>query len=187
MSSIKSKAEFYGLYYSHQLGNHSRLYHIKPTDTVSSVQRTVPWANHPVMVRHRVPNSPYCRFDLSLPQYLEWIKELGLRQEEFYVNELLPDHANSLQGEVTRSYDGDVNLWYSIGSGLRMRPAYAAMKSIDGLRARLLLKYFMDGSSHDFLQDLLVEYPDSAIEFCCYDRSVGLMGWNTIFWEIRDY
>jgi hypothetical protein len=70
-----------------------------------------------------------------------------------------------------------------------MRPALEKdSKNVSGATADFLLSRYMDPPSRDNLRRLLYEdYPGSVVEFTCYDRSIGTLGWNTIFWEVRHY
>ena len=75
---------------------------------------------------------------------------------------------------------------------------FPVVQHVEGLRAVMLLKHYMDVMSWEKVQDLLscqldgsneefnFHYP--VIEFACFDKPVGVFKWNTIFWEVRtDY
>ncbi len=69
-----------------------------------------------------------------------------------------------------------------------------------GLRASAILQKYMDDRSWDVLNEILgcqigetntrgSEFPNfqhPVIEFAVFSDSVGILGWNTIFWEIRN-
>lgn len=72
------------------------------------------------------------------------------------------------------------------------------VQHVEGLRATCLLKQYMDVSSWEKLSDLLSCQLDGSneefnfafpiIEFACFDCHVGVLRWNTLFWEVRtDY
>lgn len=56
-----------------------------------------------------------------------------------------------------------------------------------GMQAFELMQHHMDQESWMNLQWLFSKYPDSTIEFSVFGRSVGTLGWNTVFWEVRNY
>lgn len=56
-----------------------------------------------------------------------------------------------------------------------------------GIIAWLRLRDLLDAPSWENLQAIWDTYPTSVVEFTVYDRGVGLLGHNTVFWEVRDY
>ena len=58
---------------------------------------------------------------------------------------------------------------------------------LDGLRAKLKLQHYMDAVSWDWLQEIFDTFPNSVVEFSTFSCPVGHLGWNTAFWEIRNY
>ena len=105
--------------------------------------------------------------------------------EHILVDEQAPDDLSTLKGEVMRPNMDYLYMRYDQTPGLRMRQAYPTMKHIWGLKAVNLLKRHLDAPSWDCLQDIFDRYPNAIVELTCYSKSVGIFGWNTIFWEIR--
>jgi hypothetical protein len=57
-----------------------------------------------------------------------------------------------------------------------------------GLRAKCLLERYMDIDSRECLHEIMRSYHFPVVEFACFDRPVGILRTNTIFWEVRtDY
>jgi hypothetical protein len=50
-----------------------------------------------------------------------------------------------------------------------------------------MVKQHLDNASWENLWILFEAYPDHVVEFSSFDKPVGELGWNTIFWEVRDY
>lgn len=106
-----------------------------------------------------------------------------------------------LQGEVTKTVEsfvlggddgrhrcamGYYLLWSPIDEV--MRKALEAESHVSlGISAYRLMKDAMDEPSWDNLQRLIAEYPDHVIEFSVFNRGVGSLGHNTIFFEVRRY
>ena len=106
------------------------------------------------------------------------------------MDESAPDHKVMLQAEVMNSdglYGPSPVLRYALHSGVGMRQAYATMKHACGLVSAALLRQHLDAPSQDKLWDILSCYTDSVVELSTYPCGVGVLGWNTIFWEVRNY
>ena len=101
--------------------------------------------------------------------------------------------------------DGCVGLEeYQLPHNIGDFPAYQMMSGAGvvlyahGLRASCLLQKYMDIASWETLNSILgcqiysrmvenevlnFKYP--IVEFACFDRAIGVLGWNSLFWEIR--
>jgi len=91
-----------------------------------------------------------------------------------------------LQGEVMRD-EHYLSLMYTTIDDL-MRAALAReTRHAAGLQAKLLLQQAMDAASWDTLQDIWTRYPTAVVEFSIFNRGVGTLGHNTVFWEVRNY
>ncbi len=182
MATIDNKQDFYRLYRKLQLGNTTRNFSWE--DYVRSE------FNGGVGVRNTIPGSPLMRYELDRPAALAYGQELmdrhGLRPDQLIVSELAPDNNLTLQAETLRT-PKYLYARYSQIPGLRMRTAMENARHIEGLAAVELIRTHMDAPSWDFFNDVLDEYPDSVVEFTCYDRPVGVFRWNTLFWEVRNY
>lgn len=111
---------------------------------------------------------------------------LGWLESDFIFGES-PDHSRSiLQGEVCRS-ERFIDLTYTYEK-LPMRSALAKeAQYTSGICALSLLNYYMDTYSYNNLMYLFDTYEDAVVEFSSFDCSCGNLGWNTIFWEVRNY
>jgi hypothetical protein len=115
-----------------------------------------------------------------------WSHEYGVKYEDIRYFEPAP-YTVTFQGEVRDT--AELGL-YIIGSKLNMmmRPALKHHPLyIYGLAAKFYLQKYMDPESYEHCQYLL-SLPDlGAIEFSCFEHSLGAYNWNTIFWEVRSY
>jgi hypothetical protein len=124
--------------------------------------------------------------DLTPAEAYQRYQRAAKRGLEVLIDEQAPDDRSLIKGEIMR----DQYCWYlryDCTPGLRMRDAYPVMKHAYGLLARSLVHSYMDAPSWDCLQDLFDRYPDSIVEFTVYDHRLGRFGWNTVFWEVRNY
>lgn len=115
-----------------------------------------------------------------------WL-DLGCRLERITVSGGGSWDANPiLQGEVQYTELG-YDLLYTTAPGTMREAMAIEQRTAAGLKAKLLIWTAMDDQSWDCLMELINEYPGHVIEFSCFDKSVGELGWNTIFWEVRHY
>lgn len=200
MAEIRTKAEFYDLYYKFALGNTIRQWEYDEFKRLYLAGS--PELPETIAVRVKLPNNPFMRYHLSLKGALEYVEQLkhehGIARELTQFSEHAPDHVVKLQGEICRPDYSNLYLRYDDRcvqvSGpndppCRIRYVLESnrVKHAIGLTAHLILKENMDGPSWDCLQELLQIYPDAVIEFAVYDKPVGVLGWNTITWEVRNY
>jgi len=96
------------------------------------------------------------------------------------------------QGEYSEN-GGFAELRYT---HVRLPMLYAFKKQslrATGVTARWLLRKYLDPSSLETLDELVLKHTDFSnvytptIEITCYDVAVGAWGRNTIFWEVRNY
>jgi hypothetical protein len=60
--------------------------------------------------------------------------------------------------------------------------------SVQGLRAQLLLRHYLDESSYSDVVELLTLYEGHVIELSAFDIAVGEQpARNTLIWEVRAY
>ena len=131
------------------------------------------------------------RYNVPPAEVLSKIKEMKLEPNEVSINESMPDDNLTIQGEITqldgRSGEFGLELRYST----LKKPMNISLKEeefyLRGLNAKLKLQSVMDEPSLENLNRLIVEFENPAIEFSSYDISVGHLGHNTIFWEVRNY
>lgn len=185
VAQIRTKEEFYALYNRGLIGNMLRNW------TVDEWSKLREYPVDTVAVRCKSAAMPFMRYDLQPDSALEYVLDICSKHtvgpEWFQFAECAPDHDNTLQGEVMRS-PGYVYLQYSLHGGQRMRhmlSTHGATKHVEGLRAVMLLKQYMDAKAYDTLQYIWDRWPDAVVEFCCYKYALGVMKSNTLFWEAR--
>ncbi len=61
----------------------------------------------------------------------------------------------------------------------------SAARWADGLKAESILRWALDPTSYDWLQLLLDR--GEVVELSAYEIGCGVLGWNTCFWEVRDW
>lgn len=99
-------------------------------------------------------------------------------------SEQMPDHAVQIQGE----YLPPLDLVYSTVP-LTMKEAF----KIETLHmrhtcARVFIKERMCAPARERFDELIDEHgQDAIIEFSIYNQPVGILQWNTIIWEVRNY
>jgi len=132
-------------------------------------------------VRGRKSNS-----GVSLRQY--GVPAEKARHSPDFVNETMPDTALLIQGEFSQHIE-HIDLQYSRIKGIPNQQAMSATPSehARGIKARCILQHFLDPVSYDHVDLLMDCYPQAVIEFSTFRVSVGDLGWNTIFWEVRNY
>lgn len=110
----------------------------------------------------------------------------GFQPGELLVDESAPDERVTLQAEVMNS-DRFIEMRFAVHSGIGMRQAYDIMHHTRGSVAMAILRRYLDAAAMDKLEEILATYRDSIVELSAYDCSVGVLGWNTLFWEVRNY
>ncbi len=186
MAKINSKTEYYALARHHRLGNTIRQW----TEHEFMALRV----SHPgevprvVAVRGTTPASQrYQAYNLTPHQAARRTAEASIRHGlQVLIDEQAPDDLSVLKGEVMRT-PKYFYMRYDETPGLRMRDAYPTMKHAEGLEVVMRLRRTMDASSWAHLNRLFDEYPDAVVEFTVYSKPLGHFGWNTIFWEVRNY
>lgn len=130
---------------------------------------------------------PSLLWKLKLWSYAAWDGEWWTR-DEAYFTEMLPHQQSRvvLQGEVMRDSTGWY-LYYSTAKAIMREALRSAPRHATGVAAYTILRDHMDGSSWDCLLDLLDHYDGHVVEFTILDQPCGQRGWNTLFWEVRNY
>lgn len=114
----------------------------------------------------------------------------GITQHrDLYVNEAMPEHLITIQGEVWRG-DGLLTflpyLFYStmkdhMKIGLVKQPQH-----LEGVAVRVTLEHYL-GDYAQKIWDLLDEHPNHIVEFSAFERGLGSLGWPLVIWEVRSY
>lgn len=179
----KSKSEFYRRWLTGEFGNRVHTF-MSLAELQASAYRGL------VCIRYKVPNSPFCRYNVEysdLAAAITQLTALGAEPSLMLFNEMCPDDRILLQGEMMRTPHG-LELYYSTHKE-PMRTALAvAPRRAYGLSANLLLNHYCEPKSFVMLSELLDKYNDAVVEFSVYSVCLGLLpGHNTIVWEVRDY
>lgn len=117
----------------------------------------------------------------------------GLKLEDLYFCESAPDYRLLIQGEFTNS-QAKMGAWSGLTlkyntDKVRMKVAMAdGYKTAENSGALIILQCFMSPAAQEQLSDLRDRYPNSVIEFSCYDCFLGHEPYNnTLIWEVRNY
>jgi len=180
---VNSKLDFVRRYSTGEFGNHS------PTWDSLSAWSTVASSNALYHIRNRVAGGPtfynLCRSQVIV--YWHDIVRQGVDPSTLYISEMAPTSKTLFQGEVQRGVWGYV-LYYS-RTAKPMRDALAEDgHSVSGIIASCLLRGFLCPRSYDWLMYLLNVYEGHVVEFSTYRIEWGtLAGYNTVYWEVRNY
>lgn len=108
-------------------------------------------------------------------------------ERNLYISAMAPTEKTVIQGEVCRAP------WmYELTYTRVQKPMRDALRDSTrrarGLEALFLLQENLCQRSYDWLQYLLDTYEDHVVEFSTYSISWGTVpGYNTVFWEVRNY
>jgi hypothetical protein len=186
ISRVNSKAEFFQLSQRLLLGNRLRQWTWTEYNQISIAELP---ALTSVRSRNLTASKLIQRYRMTPVQTKRHVTKLlacGFAESDFFLDESAPDHLVTIQGEVMNSKKF-LYLRYNTVPGLGMRQAYPIMKHAEGLRALTLLQYYLDARSWDCMQEILTLYRDSIIEFSAYSVSLGVLGWHSVIWEVRNY
>lgn len=147
--------------------------------------------NGSVTLRYAVGNTPLCRYRVPNDQIesviAAWVAQ-GANVEDVQINESAPDDRLVLQGEVQR-LPGGLSMTYS----REQKPMREALRGDEvvhahGLGALGVLERNLWPSDYSDLEALLELYPDSVVEFSCYEIPVGCIPNRAmVIWEVRNY
>lgn len=178
---IQNKRTFYRLSKMGVLGNRSPMY-----DTIGDALNSIsPNIGFREMGKAGGGAATIVHRSFARSMYNQW-KQRG---RSFIMDGAAPNHRTTLLGEICRTTMGWEG-FMAVEPRMAMRPAISLglLKPQRGLRVKLLIDKFMDPSSRDDIDQLFELYPDSTIEFSCFDTLVGdLKARNTLIWEIRNY
>jgi hypothetical protein len=188
MKRVDSKAEFFRLSQNFEFGNRLRQWNWQEflsllnnggAPPAVSVRNTgVP--GQMKMQRYRMP-------PCEAYEHCQGLIRAGYAVDSLLLDESAPDDCVTLQCEVMNS-SRFIELRYALNAhGMGMRQAYEIMSHAWGSRALTILRRHLDASSQDNLFRILEEYGDSCVELSAYSIPVGVLGWNTIFWEVRNF
>lgn len=182
MRPVLTKVDFYRRFYAGEFGNRGPIWmDLKSWEDAGR--------QAPVMIRSQVADGT--NFSMvaakDVPRLFRVAASAGHQPT---INLQCPEHDKTLTGEVcitTRGMDfiGSRDVRQTQRTATRLQTGSIREH---GLRAHLLLKQHMDGSSWDWLNYLLKTYVDHTVEFTTFRNPWGVApGMNTIFWEVRLY
>ena len=179
---VTSKADFVSRYQEGVFGNRA------PTwDSLPDLLRCQSRGGSQFHLRSRIVGGPTYYGLAWVDAVHEW--RMQDNPNDWYCSAMAP-HAEygTAQGEVQRSVN-HLDLTITTGK-VPMREALLTDYTtfVQGLRADMLLRHFMDPPSYEWLQYLLDTYIDHVVEFSCFSRPWGTVpGMNTVVWEVRQY
>jgi len=187
---IKDKEDYYFLYEKGFFGNKALTW-----NSVEEIAKSK-W-DKLICIRGKrgIPRSK-SRFNFTFEETINYLNELereGIPREKMTFNQSMPDENLTIQGEVTREgklVGRSADYIYLTYSTIKEPMNLALEKEtlyMQGLNALFKIKGVMDAPSYDNLNELFELFPESVIEFSCYDIPVGNLKRNTIFWEVRNY
>ena len=134
-----------------------------------------------------------CDYDIPRAELLNREKDFlkTYQKQHLNISTMAPDDAIIFQGEAMRTYQGLVLTYSTIKRPMRIALAQETLHA-QGFNAWNLCSKFMDAVSWENFNRLLdFESNDPKygpiVEFSVYDRPVGILGWNSLFWEVRRY
>ena len=180
---IRTKAEFYRLSDSGQLGNT-----IPSWPTVAAARSS--GYHGPVMIRDMTPSSSYMRPDVPMSQVESTIAHLatiGANPATLYLTQMTPCCNRIINAELIDLPSG-LSLHYSTAQ-THLRAALESFgRHATGSAALAILRHACDGESLDDLYSILDRYPGHAIELTAYESPIGRlahMGRRVVIWETR--
>lgn len=180
---IRSKLEMYSLYEKGEFGNRFECW----PSLQAMLNSDCP--DGQINMRHRTNGlSGFLYMNLSRSDVLEIMGREVIPEREipFTKGDQKDARFRTFQGEVVEDENG-WSLHYSMLKEPMRSDLLKAGLYAQGLRARLLVRHFFDQSSYENLTHIFNQYPKHVVEFTCFSRSVGVLGWNTVFWEVRYY
>ena len=188
-ASVDTKKDFVRRYSQGEFGNHSptwdSLDDMEESDDGLGWIRTEGQLFH---IRNRIKGGDTW-YDVKGEDLADcWYSACALvGKENLYISAMAPTEKTVIQGELMQSSEG-LYLFYThvrmpMREALKKHPEEAS-----GLKLLFLLRLYLCPNSYDWIQILLERYPNHVIEFSTYSTNFGtLPGYNTCFWEVRNY
>jgi hypothetical protein len=186
---VKTKAESVRLYESGFFGNKGLTWQTVEDYVDSRFEG-------PVVLRYRDPDGGGgpCVYNLTgdfeVLQAVRYYLERGCRDDYMWINAQMPDHAIVVQGEYWTAdmYGLAPDVFYCSDEKLQMRTALESSgRHITKGAALELLRRRMDLKSWCNFESIMEIFPGHVIEVSVYSQPVGLLGWNSVVWEVRSY
>ena len=128
--------------------------------------------------------------DFEVYQAVKLLAAQGFAESRMWINAQMPDYAVVVQGEYLVGDDGGVpeDVFFCSTEKRQMRPALDSTgRHIGRLAAMDLLQRSLDYDSWSNFLWLRETFPGHVIEISVYSQPVGLLGWNSVVWEVRSY
>lgn len=152
-------------------------------------------------IRNRIAGGPTFYDVPSRDVRRKWyaLVNQGVPEGTLYISAMAPTPLTLFQGEIIQAdnvgYEGGQ---YQSNAGLNLiytqvkKPMRDALKEqskyATGIMALELLRHYLDYNSQQWIAKLLDWYPSHTIEFSTYGKEWGTVpGFNTVFWEVRNY
>jgi len=130
------------------------------------------------------------RFDIPLEEADKNVKEMveeGMKIEELFFNQSMPNESLTLQGEITLTEKGIYLLYTLVKKPMNLGLKEQSLHAF-GFKAKAILEHFLSPICLDEVYLLLNFFPDCVIEFSSYSCLIGnLPHRNTVIWEVREY
>lgn len=182
VNPVLTKQDFYRRYANSEFGNK-----LLSWDTWGDLLRSD--YEGPIGIRSRIPGGP---FVCPIP-YGKWavvynhLLVNGVKKEDMRFSQAAPDDRCIFQAEICETYRG-LEMRYSTNSGTTHREAMKTAQNVHGLRARMILRHYLEPSDFSDVEALLELYPDHVIEVSSYAFPVGnIPGRCALIWETRRY
>lgn len=178
---VKTKQDFYRRWRDMEFGNRNHSF-----DTIEQVMKS--GLPGPFAIRYKIPGSKWMRYHIprsDLKTVADEFVSQGARQELLEFSDMQRDEFIVLQGEAQRD-DRGLCLFVSRDK-VPMRQALLNARQYFGVAAERVLDWACDGASADCIRELLDRYAGHVVEFSAYSRKVGVLGRNTLIWEVRAY
>jgi len=175
---VKTKRDFVRRYQNHEFGNRA------PTwDTIEEFKKSD--CKGLVHIRNRNAGG-ITFYDLTREEAIR--RWSILEPKEFYISLMAPTKKTILQGELTISdSEGLTGLVTTVAKPMRIALAEKATQ-VRGVFVNALLRTMLCPNSYDWTMTLLDRYPGHVIEFTTFSCDWGtLPGFNTVWWEVRDF
>lgn len=141
-------------------------------------------------IRNRVANGStwYDVRPVDLADRWYDLLDRGVPEASLYISEMAPTDKTLIQGEVMTHPEYSLEGFLSLERKTMREALKTRSVTIHGVSLINQLRYYLNPKSWDWLNVLIERYPGHVIEFSTYSLCWGtLPGYNTVFWEVRNY
>jgi len=138
------------------------------------------------MIRSKTPGQLLNTKPMGVGRLMkEWTAN-GYSHTNYYINECIDNTGVILNAEVMRGPRG-LDIMYSTHAGTMRDGMCNGWCRVTGLAAKLLLQSTLCDKGYARLKSILEDYPGHIVELTVCRQSIGLLGWRTMIWEVRNY